>query len=124
MEDTLRLLLGNLPKARTGPPNSLISNGIPVSQHYARLLSDLAYERGFDGYLLNFEFPFPGRSEEARAVEAWISLLNHELKRKVGEYAQIIWLSPFTPSQYLYIANNSLGTIVSLPLATCAGKTV
>ena len=91
MEDTLRLLLGKLPKSRTGPPTTLLNNGFPISRHYARLLADLARERGFDGYLLNFEFPFIGRSEQARAVEAWTSLLGEELRRKVGEYAETIW---------------------------------
>ena len=91
-EDTIRLLCGKLPNSRTGPPATLLSNGFPISRHYARLLADVAFERGFDGYLLNFEFQFVGRSEQARAIEAWISILNSELKSKVGDYAQTIWL--------------------------------
>lgn len=68
-----------------------MNSGFPISRYYARLLADLAYTRGFDGYLLNFEYPFPGQSEQARAVEAWVSLLNEELKRRVGDYAETVW---------------------------------
>ncbi|KAL5488469.1 hypothetical protein ACEPAI_6587 [Sanghuangporus weigelae] len=91
MEDTLRLLIGNIPQARAGQRAGHANNGLPITRHYARLLADLAHERGFDGYLLNFEFPFIGRSEQARAVESWVSLLNTELKKKVGVYAETIW---------------------------------
>ncbi|KAH8115639.1 glycosyl hydrolase family 85-domain-containing protein [Phellopilus nigrolimitatus] len=90
-EDILRLLVGKLPKSRTGTSGPSSNTGLPVSPHYARLLADLAHERGFDGYLLNFEYPFEGRSEQVRALEAWIAIFNAELKLKVGDYAQTIW---------------------------------
>ncbi|EJD00728.1 uncharacterized protein FOMMEDRAFT_168992 [Fomitiporia mediterranea MF3/22] len=91
MEDTLRLFLGKLPNSRTRPPALLIGDGLPVSRYYARILADLAYERGFDGYLLNFEYPLPGRANQTRAIETWVSLLNAELKHKVGGHAQTVW---------------------------------
>ena len=34
-----------------------------------QLVADLAYQRGFDGYLLNFEGAF-----EARALASWIAV--------------------------------------------------
>lgn len=58
--DVLRLLVGQLPPSRTGPAKPMpadaeLENSLPVSSHYARLLAELAQERGFDGYLLNIE---------------------------------------------------------------------
>lgn len=64
---------------------------LPVSPHYARVLADLARERGFDGYLLNFEFRLPAGAEQARALEAWVTILRQELKTKVGDHAQAMW---------------------------------
>ena len=62
-----------------------------MSPHYARLLADLAFQRGFDGYLLNIEVPLRGSVEQTRAVSLWIVLLEQELKRVVGEHAQVMW---------------------------------
>ncbi|KAI5120734.1 hypothetical protein M0805_006440 [Coniferiporia weirii] len=90
-EDMLRLLVGNIPGFGSSASKAFRNNSLPVSPYYARLLADLARERGFDGYLLNFEYPFAGKSEQVRALEAWISILNAELKQKVGDYAQTIW---------------------------------
>lgn len=92
--DCLRLLFGKLPASKTGSaaPSSENRN-IPISPHYARLLADLARERGFDGYLLNFEWHLQadGGVGHARALAAWIALLQAELKSKVGAHAEVIW---------------------------------
>ncbi|KAI9512749.1 glycosyl hydrolase family 85-domain-containing protein [Russula earlei] len=94
-QDCLRLLFGRLPASRTGPavPPSVDSSQISISPHYARLLAYIAYQRGFDGYLLNFEWHLnaDGGIGQARALTAWISLLRSELKAKVGPHAQVIW---------------------------------
>ncbi len=90
-EDLLRLLLGNVPSSRTSSVRSASKNTLPVSAHYARALAQLAAERGFDGYLLNVEYRLDGGPEQVRALEAWISILNHELKRVVGPHAQTVW---------------------------------
>ncbi|KLO08577.1 hypothetical protein SCHPADRAFT_858859 [Schizopora paradoxa] len=90
-EDLLRLLLGNVPASRTSSVKSGVKNTLPVSAHYARELAQLASDRGFDGYLLNVEYRLEGGPEQVRAIEAWISILNHELKRTVGPHAQTIW---------------------------------
>jgi len=57
------------------------------------LLADIAYQRGFDGYLLNFEWYLSAESGigQARALTAWILLLQAELKAKVGSHAEAIW---------------------------------
>ncbi|KAJ3797013.1 glycoside hydrolase family 85 protein [Lentinula aff. detonsa] len=91
-QDCLRLLVGKLPKSRTGPvsqPTTFTS--LPLSSHYARVLADLAKQRGFDGYLLNFECPLVGGMEQTRALAAWITLLQAELKLKVGSHAETMW---------------------------------
>jgi mannosyl-glycoprotein endo-beta-N-acetylglucosaminidase len=66
-------------------------SSLPLSTHYARLLAQLAANRGFDGYLLNFECPLQGGVEQCRALAAWISLLRVELQKQVGPYAEVIW---------------------------------
>jgi mannosyl-glycoprotein endo-beta-N-acetylglucosaminidase len=55
------------------------------------LLAELAHQRGFDGYLLNFECPLRGGYEQTRALAAWITLLVDELKARVGPYAEAVW---------------------------------
>ncbi|EMD41131.1 glycoside hydrolase family 85 protein [Gelatoporia subvermispora B] len=90
-EDCLRLLVGRLPQSRTGPAAHSSTASFPVSPHYARIFAELAFQRGFDGYLLNFECPLRGGLEQARALTAWITLLESELRRKVGPHAQVIW---------------------------------
>lgn len=91
-EDCLRLLVGRLPQSKTGPAkhDSPIS-AFPLSPHYARVLADLAVDRGFDGYLLNFECPLQGGIEQTRALAAWNSILQSELQKKLGTHAQTIW---------------------------------
>lgn len=91
--DCLRLLFGHLPQSQTGPAAPSQDDTVPVSPHYARVLADLAYQRGFDGYLLNFEYPLRagGGVGHTRSLAAWIALLNRELKKKVGPHAEAIW---------------------------------
>ncbi|KAF8173794.1 hypothetical protein K438DRAFT_129673 [Mycena galopus ATCC 62051] len=91
-DDCLRLLVGRLPKSKTGPamqPTEFRS--LPLSPHYTRLLAELAHQRGFDGYLLNFECPLRGGIEQTRAVAAWTTLLVDELKSKIGSHAEVVW---------------------------------
>ncbi|KAJ7476940.1 glycosyl hydrolase family 85-domain-containing protein [Mycena galericulata] len=91
-DDCLRLLVGRLPKSKTGParqPSEFRS--LPLSPHYARILADLALQRGFDGYLLNFECPLRGGIEQTRAVAAWITLLTDEMKSTIGPHAEVVW---------------------------------
>lgn len=90
-EDTLKLLVGHLPQSTYGPGSSSPLRSLPISPHYAEILADLAAERGFDGYLLNFEYPLQGGVEHARALDTWVSLLTDQLLRKVGPHAQTVW---------------------------------
>lgn len=62
-----------------------------MSPHYARVLAELARQRGFDGYLLNFESPLKGRVEQTRALAAWVAVLTKELKSAVGAHAECVW---------------------------------
>ena len=55
------------------------------------LFAELAYQRGFDGYLLNFESTLSYKTDHARALAAWILLLKEELRVKVGPHAQVMW---------------------------------
>ncbi|KAH9853285.1 glycosyl hydrolase family 85-domain-containing protein [Lenzites betulinus] len=89
--DCLRLLVGPLPKSLTGPAKSSPSTTLPVSPFYARLLAEIAYQRGFDGYLLNIETALRGGVEQTRALTLWIAMLERELKRTVGEHAHAMW---------------------------------
>ncbi|KAJ8072774.1 hypothetical protein PM082_016333 [Marasmius tenuissimus] len=88
-EDCLRLLVGKLPKnSHSRPPTTTT---LPLSPHYARLLAELAKQRGFDGYLLNFECPLRGGVEQTRTLAAWITLLKKELVERVGGYVEVSW---------------------------------
>jgi mannosyl-glycoprotein endo-beta-N-acetylglucosaminidase len=86
--DMLRLIVGKLPPSSA---NSMANTTLPVSPHYARLLAALAAERGFDGYLLNFEYALAGGPEQARALDAWIGMLEVELRNRVGPHAHAVW---------------------------------
>ena len=66
-------------------------NKIPISKRYAVLLAELAYQRGFDGYLLNFESDLSYKTDHAHTVAAWILLLRAELQARVGSHAQVVW---------------------------------
>ncbi|KAH9936857.1 glycosyl hydrolase family 85-domain-containing protein [Epithele typhae] len=90
--DCLRLLVGPLPTfTETGPAKPTQFTALPVSPHYARTLAELAFRRGFDGYLLNFEAPLKGGVEQTRALTMWIAMLEKEMKMKVGPHAEVIW---------------------------------
>lgn len=90
-QDCLRLLVGRLPQSSTGPAVACQDNSFPVSKHYVRLLADLAVQRGFDGYLLNFECPLRGGTEQTQALCTWIAMLQNELRCKVGPHTEVIW---------------------------------
>ncbi|KAG6910189.1 hypothetical protein DXG01_012638 [Tephrocybe rancida] len=91
-EDCLRLLVGRLPQSINGPAKATAgSASLPLSPHYARLLAELAAQRGFDGYLLNFEVPLQGGVEQSRTLAAWITVLQAELLDKVGSHGETHW---------------------------------
>ena len=92
LADVLRLLHG---------PS--LSDPTAISQHYATHLALLAKERGFDGWLLNFEVPmfYPdpdhkGRDTEdvgldrAKLLMIWIELLRKEVEREVVG-GEVVW---------------------------------
>ncbi|KAL4067151.1 glycoside hydrolase family 85 protein [Scleroderma yunnanense] len=101
--DGMKLLLGNVPNLTmdSGAP----SGSIPLSRHYASRLAELAFQRGFDGYLLNFESSLPGGSEQARALATWVALLRAELHTKVGSHADVVWYDSVTISGQLKYQN-------------------
>lgn len=103
-KDCLQLLVGKLPTSTSGPaaqppPSSRAS--LPVSPHYARLLARLAAQRGFDGYLLNFECPLRGGPEQTRALATWIAILRNELIRAVGPHAHVSWYDSVVTTGHL-----------------------
>ncbi|KAG6806440.1 hypothetical protein H0H92_011326, partial [Tricholoma furcatifolium] len=88
-EDCLRLLVGKLPRSINGPAKATpATTSLPLSPHYAKLLAELAAQRGFDGYLLNFECPLQGGFEQSRTLAAWITVLQSELLATVGKHAE------------------------------------
>ncbi|TFK64036.1 glycoside hydrolase family 85 protein [Pluteus cervinus] len=90
--DCLRLLVGQLPTSKSGPAEGRApETGLPLSPHYAVLLAQLAEERGFDGYLLNFECSLQGQYAQTHALAAWITILQSELKARIGPHAETIW---------------------------------
>lgn len=90
--DVLRLLFGRLPPSVTGPASpEQTPPSFPVSPHYARALTELARQRGFDGYLLNVECALRGGPEQTRALTAWIDLLRYYLKTEIGGHTDVIW---------------------------------
>ncbi|KAF8075804.1 glycoside hydrolase family 85 protein [Lyophyllum atratum] len=91
-EDCLRLLVGKLPQSVNGPAKATSARtSLPLSPHYAKLLAELAWQRGFDGYLLNFECALEGGIEQTRTLAAWITLLQSEILAKVGSHGETIW---------------------------------
>ncbi|KAK2462504.1 hypothetical protein APHAL10511_005474 [Amanita phalloides] len=66
------------------------------SGYHATNLADLAHQRGFDGFLLNFERPVPGGADQAGLLAVWIRLLREELWKKVGPHAEAIWYDSVT----------------------------
>lgn len=95
--ECLRLIVGQLPQSKTGSAaQSAVGSTLPVSPYYAIALAKLAAEHGFDGYLLNFECSLQGGLEEARALAAWITLLQSELIERVGPHAEAVWYDSVT----------------------------
>lgn len=85
-------MVGKMPLSKTGQVNQSTSSlTLPLSPHYAKVLAELARERGFDGYLLNFECPLVGGVEQTRAVAAWITLLHTEILARVGAHGETHW---------------------------------
>ena len=88
----LRLVVGKMPRSKHGQVhNSTSPLTLPLSPHYARVLAELARERGFDGYLLNFECPLLGGLEQTRALSAWITVLQSEILARVGPHGETHW---------------------------------
>ncbi len=89
--ELLRVITGPLPNSTVSVLSPQTGGSVALSPHYARVLADLAYQRGFDGYLLNFEVGLKDRILEARALASWITILQSELQTKIGPHAQTIW---------------------------------
>ncbi|KAF9530919.1 glycosyl hydrolase family 85-domain-containing protein [Crepidotus variabilis] len=90
--DALRIIVGKTPSSKTGQVDQVSSPAvIPMSPHYARVLAELARDRGFDGYLLNFECALDGSLEQTRALAAWITVLQSEILDKVGPHGETLW---------------------------------
>ncbi|KAF8650366.1 hypothetical protein AX16_005262 [Volvariella volvacea WC 439] len=100
--DCLRLVTGKYPNSTSRPPTT---TSFPLSDRYAKLLADLAYQRGFDGYLLNFETSLDEGGNQARAVAAWLTILQAELEAKVGKHAESIWYDSVVTYGYIYYQN-------------------
>jgi len=59
------------------------------------MLAELARQRGFDGYLMNFEASFNSDgTKQAHAASAWVSLLREEMQKAVGPHSEVIWYVP------------------------------
>ncbi|PFH50496.1 glycoside hydrolase family 85 protein [Amanita thiersii Skay4041] len=94
--DLLRLLAGPSMTSRDASKEQFITgSSFTFSIHYAQLLADLACQRGFDGYLMNFELAIGGELH-ARGVADWVSVLRSELWKKVGPHAEVIWYDSLT----------------------------
>lgn len=90
--DCLRLIVGKLPStssASVKPQHPAPS--LPLSPHYAVLLAELAAQRGFDGYLVNVECPLKGRFDQTQAFAAWMTILQDQMRKRVGPHAETIW---------------------------------
>ena len=118
----MQLLVGPLPGSTYGPAKPDSNATLPVSSHYARLLAELAYQRGFDGYLLNFEYPLLGGVQQARALTMWIALLEQELKRKVGPHAEAMWYVGWIMKPRIHRADCLAGMTASSLPASYGGK--
>jgi len=93
--DLQSLILGNIPSSVTGPA-APTDDTVNTSPYYARLLAELAQQRGFDGYLLNVEGSFPVQDKQtgiqwAHALAAWVAILREELMKQVGPHSEAIW---------------------------------
>ena len=77
--DLIRLL--------SGPDFAIEIDPSTPSEYYSFILADLARQRGFDGFLLNFEQSLPGGAKQANALSKWVRHLREELWKKVGPHA-------------------------------------
>ncbi|TFK35723.1 glycosyl hydrolase family 85-domain-containing protein [Crucibulum laeve] len=100
-DDLSQLFFGPLPVESNRERLASAPPSLPLSSHYARVLAELAYQRGFDGYLMNFEWSLPGGISQARALTAWVSLLRVELWKRVGSHAEVVWYDSVTAQGYL-----------------------
>ena len=114
--DLIRLL--------SGPDFAIEIDPSAPSEYYSFILADLARQRGFDGFLLNFEQSLPGGAKQANALSKWVRHLREELWKKVGPHAEGIWcarshrelLSDIYPVMFP-------GTIASPPPGMCTIRT-
>jgi mannosyl-glycoprotein endo-beta-N-acetylglucosaminidase len=88
--------MGRVPGVNSAEIETQANTTLPLTPYYAELFADIAKERGFDGYLLNIEIGLGRGAEQARALAAWITILQSELVRKVGPHAQTIWYDSVT----------------------------
>ena len=89
------MIIGKLPGQNLAA-DAKADGSIPVSSYYAELFADLAKERGFDGWLLNVEVGLQGGVDQARALAAWVTLLQQEMFKRVGPHSQVIWYDSVT----------------------------
>ena len=92
----LRMIMGRVPGVNSAEIETQANTTLPLTPYYAELFADIAKERGFDGYLLNIEIGLGRGAEQARALAAWITILQSELVKKVGPHAQTIWYDSVT----------------------------
>jgi hypothetical protein len=116
-DDLVQVITGPLPKSQNVSITSPQPSGsIALSPHYAHLLAELAYQRGFDGYLLNFESSFSQfEVEQSRALASWITILQSELQARIGPHAQTVWFDISLPehNDCLFIFVFGAGMIAS-----------
>jgi mannosyl-glycoprotein endo-beta-N-acetylglucosaminidase len=89
------MIIGKLP-GQNLDAEARADYSVPVSSYYAEVFADLAKERGFDGWLLNVEVGLQGGAEQARALAAWVTLLQQEMFKRVGPHSQVIWYDSVT----------------------------
>jgi mannosyl-glycoprotein endo-beta-N-acetylglucosaminidase len=81
----------DLVRLLSGPDFAIENDPSTPSEYYSFILADLAHQRGFDGFLLNFEQSLPGGAQQASALTKWVRHLREELWKKVGPHAEVIW---------------------------------
>jgi mannosyl-glycoprotein endo-beta-N-acetylglucosaminidase len=81
----------DLVRLLSGPDCAIEIDPSTPSEYYSFILADLARQRGFDGFLLNFEQSLPGGAKQANALAKWVRHLREELWKKVGLHAEVIW---------------------------------
>ncbi|KAG8883668.1 hypothetical protein FRB97_006158 [Tulasnella sp. 331] len=68
----------------------------PLSAHYASVLAQLACDRGFDGWLMNFECDLLHKEDQGRMLFLWIQILRQELKKRIGSHSEVVWYDSVT----------------------------